>query len=95
MVAIGQALIGRPSYMLLDEPCAGLAPTLAHEVYAVVQKLRTRGCGVLVIEQDIERIHGLVDRLYLLEQGSILLERAAQDFDIAEIETVIMGNDFT
>jgi branched-chain amino acid transport system ATP-binding protein len=53
MLAIAQAVMSRPSVLLLDEPSAGLAPILARQVFERVQLLRERGISVLMVEQVV------------------------------------------
>ncbi|MEU2597281.1 ABC transporter ATP-binding protein [Streptomyces hirsutus] len=73
MLAIGQALMSNPEVILLDEPSAGLAPSVVAEVLSVVQQLgRDEGMGVLLIEQDVDLVADLVDSVTVLELGRVV-----------------------
>ena len=71
MVAIGRALMGRPSLLLMDEPSLGMAPVVIHEVIAIVGRLQERGLSILLVEQNAEMALGLADRGYVISLGEI------------------------
>jgi branched-chain amino acid transport system ATP-binding protein len=73
MCAIGRALMSRPKLLLMDEPSAGLAPLLVHQVFELVRRIRAEGFTVLIVEQNVRQVLDVVDRAYLLEVGSIRL----------------------
>jgi branched-chain amino acid transport system ATP-binding protein len=73
MCAIGRALMSRPKLLLMDEPSAGLAPLLVHQVFELVRRIRAEGFTVLIVEQNVRQVLDIVDRAYLLEVGSIRL----------------------
>lgn len=73
MLAIGSALMCRPRFLLLDEPCAGLAPAIVDRIYDVVEQLAGEGHGVLLVEQDVQRAMRRSDRTYVMDQGDIVL----------------------
>jgi branched-chain amino acid transport system ATP-binding protein len=77
MVSIGQALMARPRILLLDEPTSGLALAVVADIYDVIAKLRERGQGVLVVEQNLDRALERADRVYVLERGRVVLEGSA------------------
>jgi len=73
MLAISQALAIRPRLLLLDEPSAGLAPSIVHEVLNVVRELRDRqGLGVLLVEQAVDTALGLADEVTVLDVGRVV-----------------------
>jgi branched-chain amino acid transport system ATP-binding protein len=77
MVAIARALVGAPGLVLFDEPSQGLAPKVVQDVLRTMQRLRSEGIAVLVVEQNVESILAIADRAYLINQGAIVHEAAA------------------
>ncbi len=71
---IARALAGRPAFMLLDEPFAGIDPIAVGDIQELVQHLKQRGIGVLITDHNARETLGLVDRAYILQSGQILLE---------------------
>jgi len=71
MVAIGRALMGRPTILLLDEPSLGLAPLAARRIFAVIKQINAEGVTVLLVEQNVRSALDLAQRAYLLEAGHI------------------------
>ena len=75
MLAIGRALMLRPQLMLLDEPSLGLAPKLAAEIAAIIERLnREQGVAILLIEQNARMALDLADYGYVMEVGRIVME---------------------
>jgi branched-chain amino acid transport system ATP-binding protein len=79
MLAIGRALMSRPSVLLLDEPSLGLAPRLSEEVYAQLATINSLNLTILVVEQNTAMALSIASRGYVLEHGNIVLEGAAAD----------------
>lgn len=72
MLAIGRALMGEPSTMLLDEPSIGLAPKIFDQILETVRTInRESGMTIFIAEQNVRKILALVDYAYVLESGSI------------------------
>ena len=74
MLAVGRALMSRPTLLILDEPTTGLAPKIAVEAYEALGVLRGRGLTVLVAEQQVPLAMAFSDRGYVLENGVIEIE---------------------
>lgn len=92
MLALGRALMSNPTVMLIDEPSLGLAPKLTYAVFETLQELRTRGLAILLVEQNVPLTLQLVDRAYVLEQGTIVLDGPAKDLkEDAHIRTAYLG----
>ena len=70
MVAMARALMMNPSVLLLDEPSAGLSPALQDEVFLLVRKINATGVTVIIVEQNARRCLQIVDRGYVLDQGT-------------------------
>ena len=79
MLAIGRALMGRPSMLLLDEPSMGLAPLLVEEVFNVIKTLKAQGMTILLVEQNAFAALAIADRGYVLETGTVTLTGSGED----------------
>jgi len=77
MVAIGRALMQAPRALMLDEPSLGLAPTLAHAVFAALRAIADGGVAVLVAEQNVREALGIADRGHVLTRGRVCFEGPA------------------
>jgi branched-chain amino acid transport system ATP-binding protein len=74
MLAIGRALMARPTCLTLDEPSIGLAPNLVVQVLEAITRIRDTGVTVLIVEQNASQALAISDRAYVIESGSIVLE---------------------
>lgn len=79
MLAMGRALMARPSLIMMDEPSTGLAPLIVKNIFKVILRLRQEGNTVLLVEQNAKVALGVADRGYVLETGKIILQGAAED----------------
>ena len=84
MLAIGRALMAKPTLLLLDEPSMGLAPILVEQIFAIVQDINKQGTTVLLVEQNALMALGIANRGYVLQTGAILLTDDAK---------ALMGNE--
>ncbi len=73
-VEITRALVTSPSFMLLDEPFAGIDPIAVLDIQAIIAQLRSRGIGVLITDHNVRETLGICDRAYILNAGTILEE---------------------
>ena len=71
-VEIARCLAARPSYVLLDEPFAGVDPIAVGEIRSLVEGLKGRGIGVLITDHNVRETLGIVDRAYILHDGRVL-----------------------
>ena len=71
MVAIGRALMGKPSLLLLDEPSVGIAHRLKIEIFDAIKRIQRGGTAILMAEQDAQSALRIADRVYVLEHGHI------------------------
>ena len=74
MLAMARVLVGEPRLLLIDEPTEGLAPKIVDEIFALMEGLRRDGIPILLVEQNMHRAIGLVQRFYVLERGAVVLE---------------------
>jgi branched-chain amino acid transport system ATP-binding protein len=79
MVALGRALMARPTLLLLDEPSLGLAPLIIKETFETLAKLRDDGVTILIVEQNAMMTLQLADRAYVLERGRVAMEGPASE----------------
>ena len=79
MLAIGRALMSRPSLLLLDEPSLGIAPALVQQIFKTLSEINKEGTTLLLIEQDAYLALETADRAYVLETGEITMEGKASD----------------
>lgn len=78
-VAIGRALMGRPSYILLDEPAAGMSAHEAQDLSMLIRRIaKDLGCGVLLIEHNVGLVLGLCDHVVVLDSGAVIEEGVPQ-----------------
>lgn len=92
MLAIGRALVLNPRLMLLDEPLEGLAPILVEELLTALQRIiREEKISAILVEQNVRKILGIVDRAVILERGAVVHEgtSAALRDDHATLETYL------
>ena len=78
MVALGRALMAKPSLMLLDEPSLGLAPKLVHEMFRLIREINRRGVTILLVEQNARQALRISHRAYVLEKGLVSMSGIAQ-----------------
>jgi branched-chain amino acid transport system ATP-binding protein len=79
MLAIGRALMSRPSLLLLDEPSLGLAPILVNKVFETVKEIAATGLTVLLVEQNVHCSLEMTDRGYVLENGRMVMEGSGSE----------------
>ncbi|TAM47487.1 MAG: ABC transporter ATP-binding protein [Burkholderiaceae bacterium] len=91
MLAVGRALMSRPSLLMLDEPSLGLAPLVVQEIFRTVSALRATGVTLLLVEQNARAALEVADHGYVLEMGSVSLEGPASQLagDPRVIETYL------
>ncbi|MGE0503749.1 MAG: LPS export ABC transporter ATP-binding protein [Rhizobiaceae bacterium] len=93
---IARALGSNPSYMLLDEPFAGIDPIAVADIQQLVRHLTARGIGVLVTDHNVRETLGLVDRAYIIHAGEVLTHgRPAEIVDNPDVRRIYLGEGFT
>ncbi len=73
MLAIGRALMSRPTMLMMDEPSMGIAPILVARIFEAIKELRARGMTILLVEQNARAALKLSDRGYVLETGRVVM----------------------
>jgi lipopolysaccharide export system ATP-binding protein len=92
---IARALAGKPSFMLLDEPFAGIDPIAVGDIQDLVRHLKGRGIGVLITDHNVRETLGLIDRAYIIHSGRVLTEGPPEAI-IAhpDVRRFYLGEDF-
>ncbi|WP_234054212.1 MULTISPECIES: LPS export ABC transporter ATP-binding protein [unclassified Xanthobacter] len=94
-VEIARALASRPSFMLLDEPFAGIDPIAVGDIQALVRHLTTRGIGVLITDHNVRETLGLIDRAYIIHSGSVLKEGDPESIiSDPDVRRLYLGEEF-
>lgn len=79
MLAVGRALMAKPSMILMDEPSMGLSPLLVKEIFSIIKEVNQRGITILLVEQNAKMALSISNRAYVLETGTITIEGSAKD----------------
>lgn len=77
LLAIGRALMAKPDLLLLDEPSMGLAPIIVAQIFKIIERIKSMGTTVLLVEQNANMALSIADRAYVLETGQITIEGEA------------------
>ena len=94
-VEIARALASNPSFILLDEPLAGIDPISVGEIRDLVSHLKHRGIGVLITDHNVRETLDIIDRAYILHDGHVLMEGNPQDVVRHEdVRRVYLGEKF-
>ncbi len=92
MLAVGRALMSRPSLMLMDEPSLGLAPLLVKEIFQIIAEINNQGTTILLIEQNAYAALNIADYAYVLETGNIAMEGPGKDLlNNQEVKEIYLG----
>jgi lipopolysaccharide export system ATP-binding protein len=94
-VEIARAMATRPSYMLLDEPFAGIDPIAVGDIQELVRHLTERGIGVLITDHNVRETLGLTDRAYIIYSGEVLREGTREEIvSDPEVRRLYLGAEF-
>lgn len=92
---IARALASDPSFILLDEPFAGVDPIAVEDIQSIVAKLKEKNIGILITDHNVQETLSITDRAYLLFEGSILKAGTAEDLAADEqVRRVYLGQNF-
>ncbi|MDM8536608.1 ABC transporter ATP-binding protein [Desulfobacterales bacterium HSG17] len=95
MLAIGRALMARPSLLALDEPSMGLAPLMVEKILETLVLLKEQGLTILLVEQNAQAALKIADRGYVLETGKMVLQGPASELlSDAEVKRAYLGKDY-
>ena len=92
MVAIGRGLMSDAEFIALDEPSVGLAPILVSEVFAKVREINAAGKSILLVEQNLLEVIKYASRVYVMEEGQIVLEGSHEEVLASpEVKKIFLG----
>ncbi|KQS65331.1 LPS export ABC transporter ATP-binding protein [Rhizobium sp. Leaf371] len=93
---IARALATDPTFMLLDEPFAGVDPISVADIQALVRHLTSRGIGVLITDHNVRETLGLIDRAYIIHAGEVLTHGRANDIvNNPDVRRLYLGDNFS
>tara|TARA_R110002020_G_scaffold136630_5_gene304613 strand:- start:21265 stop:22023 length:759 start_codon:yes stop_codon:yes gene_type:complete len=93
MLAIGRAMMGRPSLLLLDEPSLGLAPRLVHTVFDAIAKIAETGISILIVEQNTQAALSVAQRGYVIVQGEVFAEAPVSELmNMESVKKAFLGS---
>jgi len=94
-IEIARALASHPSFMLLDEPLAGIDPIALGEIRDLISHLKDRGIGVLITDHNVRETLDIVDRAYILHDGAVLMEGEPSEIvEHQDVRRVYLGDRF-
>ena len=92
MLAMGRALMSKPTIVLMDEPSMGLSPLYVNEIFDIIQEINKSGTTVLLVEQNAKKALSIANRAYVLETGTISLSGDAHELmDNDEVKKAYLG----
>lgn len=94
-VEIARALASNPSFILLDEPFAGIDPIAVNDIMNIIKKLKEKGIGVLITDHNVRETLAIVDKAYIVYDGKILISGNKDDIlNNDKVKEVYLGNNF-
>ena len=95
-VEIARALVTEPSFLLLDEPFAGIDPIAVAEIQGIIGELAKKGLGVLITDHSVRETLAITDRAYIMYDGQVLISGSAQELaDNPEARKIYLGERFS
>jgi lipopolysaccharide export system ATP-binding protein len=95
-VEIARALASAPKFVLLDEPLAGIDPIAIGEIRELIGHLKDRGIGLLITDHNVRDTLDIVDRAYIIHDGSVLMEGEPKEIvSHQEVRRVYLGERFS
>ena len=94
-VEIARTLASQPSFILLDEPLAGIDPIAIEEIRELIKHIKDRGVGVLITDHNVKETLELIDKAYIMHEGKILMKGSPNEIiEDENVRRVYLGNKF-
>jgi len=94
-VEIARALAADPSFILLDEPFAGVDPISVGDIKSIVKQLKKRGLGVLITDHNVRETLDICEKAYIVGNGHIIAEGSAEEvLSNQQVKDIYLGDDF-
>jgi len=92
MLAMGRALMSRPTLLLLDEPSLGLAPLIVRTVFQIIREINSQGTTIFLVEQNAHMALGVAHRGYVMQTGQVILtDKASALLENADVKKAYLG----
>ncbi len=92
MLAIGRALMARPTLLLLDEPSLGLAPLVVRKIFQIIREINASGTTIFLVEQNAHMALGVAHRAYVLQTGRVIKsDRASNLLEDPDVRKAYLG----
>lgn len=93
---IARTLASKPSYLLLDEPLTGIDPVSVEEIKIIIKKLKNKNIGILITDHNVRETLKIVDKVYILNEGTIFFEGNPEDaIKNEKIKKFYLGSNFS
>ena len=93
---IARTLASKPSYLLLDEPLTGIDPVSVEEIKIIIKKLKNKNIGILITDHNVRETLKIVDKVYILNEGSIFFEGNPESaIKNEKIKNFYLGSNFS
>jgi lipopolysaccharide export system ATP-binding protein len=95
-VEIARALVGKPKFLLLDEPFAGVDPLAVLDIQGIVRQLRELGIGILITDHNVRETLGICERAYVMRQGEMMAVGSSDEIAAdPEVRKHYLGEEFS
>jgi len=95
-VEIARALVGKPKFLLLDEPFAGVDPIAVLDIQGIIRQLRDLGIGILITDHNVRETLGICERAYVMRAGEMLAQGSSEEIaQNPEVRKHYLGEEFT